>query len=281
VNHAETSPHALRTFLGGLLREVRPQIVERFGTTGPLTFKYAQEAITEVDRQIEDRLVERILERFPDHRIMGEEAGIRGRGDSPWTWQIDPIDGTLNYSVGIPVFSTSVAILHRDELVAGAVLDSLRDELFSAARGEGAWVSRAPYGQKDYVEERLEVSSRATFAEAVVSTQFGRRSVFVDHPDLLQKMMRTPLKTRRLGSIAIELAWLAAGRIDLLLAGKISPIHTYDIAAGMILVQEAGGRVTDGRGREVVEGGLELIASNGHMHGGVVELLRPWLGEGD
>jgi len=275
----EITPSGLRSFISGILRDVRPQIVERFGTTGPLTFKYGQEAITEVDRLIEDRLVEAILGRFGDHRIMGEEAGVRGNPASPWTWQIDPIDGTLNYSVGIPVFSTSVAVLHHGVLQAGGVLDSLRDELFSAARGEGAWLSRRPYGADDYVEERIGVSERKTFAEAVVSTQFGRRSVFVDHPDLLQKMLRTPLKTRRLGSIAIELAWLAAGRIDLLLAGKRTPIHEYDIAAGVILVEEAGGRVTDGRGKVVVEGGRELIVSNGHMHREVVDLLRPWLGE--
>ena len=276
----ENSPNTLRIFICELLRGVRSTIVERFGTTGPLVFKYGQEAITEVDRQIEDRLVKAILERFPDHRIVGEEGGVRGNEDSSWTWQIDPIDGTLNYSVGIPVFSTSVAVLHEGVLQAGGVLDSLRDELFSAGRGEGSWTSRRPFGQDEYVEERLQVSSRRTFAEAVVSTQFGRRSVFVDHPDLLQLMMRTPLKTRRLGSIAIELAWLAAGRIDLLLAGKVSPIHEYDIAAGVILVEEAGGKVTDGRGGVVKEGCRELIVSNGHMHEELVEFLKPWLGEG-
>jgi len=270
------SPQSLRRFIATVLWEVADGIASQFGHTGPLRFKYGREAITKVDRQVEDKIAKAILTRFPEHRIVGEEAGERGNEGAEWTWQVDPIDGTLNYSVGIPVFSSSVAVLHRGVLQAGGVLDPLRRELFSAARGEGAFVSHRDGAGTEGEELPLEVSDRDRFSEAVVSTQFGRRSVFVDHPELLQQMLRHPLKTRRLGSIAIELAWLAAGRIDLLLAGKRSPINFYDIAAGAILVEEAGGRITDGLGRPLGDDCREIIASNGRLHDELIEILRPW-----
>jgi myo-inositol-1(or 4)-monophosphatase len=271
------SPRSLRRFITNVLWEVAESIVSRFGHTGPLTFKYGREAITEVDRQVEDKIAQAILARFPGHRFVGEEAGERGVEGAEWTWQVDPIDGTLNYSVGIPVFSSSVAVLHRGVLQAGGVLDPLRREMFSAARGEGAFVSRKDDAGEEGEELPLKVSDRERFSEAVVSTQFGRYSVFVEHPELLQQMLRHPLKTRRLGSIAIELAWLAAGRIDLLLAGKRSPINFYDIAAGAILVEEAGGRITDGRGKPLSDDCREIIASNTRLHAELVEILNPWL----
>ncbi len=271
------SPRSLRRFITNVLWEVAESIVSRFGHTGPLTFKYGREAITEVDRQVEDKIAQAILARFPGHRFVGEEAGERGVEGAEWTWQVDPIDGTLNYSVGIPVFSSSVAVLHRGVLQAGGVLDPLRREMFSAARGEGAFVSRKDDAGEEGEELSLKVSDRERFSEAVVSTQFGRYSVFVEHPELLQQMLRHPLKTRRLGSIAIELAWLAAGRIDLLLAGKRSPINFYDIAAGAILVEEAGGRITDGRGKPLSDDCREIIASNTRLHDELVEILNPWL----
>ena len=140
------SPPALRTFIVESLDLVGRIMSDRFGGTGPLTFKYGHEAITEVDREVEDLLAEAILARFPDHGILGEEAGQRGREDADWIWHIDPIDGTLNYSIGIPVFSCSVAVAHCDELVAAAVLDPLRGECFSAARGKEPSSMRHPCG---------------------------------------------------------------------------------------------------------------------------------------
>jgi len=261
-------PQELRHFIVESLQDVAPTIAGRFGGTGPLTFKYGREAVTEVDRAVEDRLVESILGRYPDHGVLGEEAGSRGREDADWIWHIDPIDGTLNYSVGIPVFSSSVAVAYRGRLVAAAVLDPLRDECFSAEQGGGAFLGEKP----------LRVGGRTHFEEAVVSTQFGRRSLFVDNPELLQEMMRGPLKVRRLGSIALEMAWVAAGRLDLMLAGKSTPPNFYDIAAGILLIEEAGGLVTDAAGRPMSEGGCEIIACNRELHSEMVERLRPWIG---
>lgn len=265
---AALTPKTLRFFIVEILAAVGPVMAQALGETGPLTFKYGREAVTEVDREVEDLLSEAILGRYPDHGILGEEEGRRGREDADWIWHIDPIDGTLNYSVGIPVFSSSVAVEHDGQLIAAGVLDPLRGECFSAGWGEGAFLRENP----------IQVSERSRFREALVSTQFGRSSLFVDHPDLLQLMMRGPLKVRRLGSIALEMAWVAAGRLDMVLAGKSTPPNIYDIAAGILLIEEAGGRVTDAEGRPLAEGGCEMIASNGRLQDEMVEILRPWTG---
>jgi myo-inositol-1(or 4)-monophosphatase len=261
--HPPVPPGALRLFIAEILDAVAPEIAADFGHTGPLAFKHGHEAITEVDRRVEDRLRAAILARFPDHRVEGEEAGAQGPGDSEWTWHIDPIDGTLNYSVGIPLFSSTVAVEHQGVLLAGGVVDPLRAELFTAARHEGAWRGEIP----------LRVSARPRLGEALVSTQFGRRSIYVDDPALLQTLLRAPLKTRRLGTIALELAYVAAGRMDMVLAGKGVPQNLYDVAAGVLLVEEAGGRVTDAEGGPFGPGSRELVASNGRIHQEILDLL--------
>ncbi len=256
----------LKAFIVQMLDEVSPYAREQFGQTGPLRFKMGHEAITHVDAEIEDRLSGRILDRFPDHGIHGEERGRQGES-AAWQWHIDPIDGTLNYSLGIPLFSCSVAVSHNDQLVAGGVADPLRGEIFSAGRGEGAYVG----------QERIHVSNRVWLGEAIVSLQTSRQGIFVRDRELLQKVHIDPLKTRRLGSIALELAFVAAGRFDLLLAGKKVPQNLYDVAAGLLLVEEAGGRVTDGQGKPFREGSIELVASNGHIHDESLAMVEPYI----
>ena len=261
------APAELRAFIAGLLREAAPRVAERFGKTGPLQFKRGREAITPVDSEVEQLLVGRIRARFPDHRISGEEHGVSGEVGSGWEWHLDPIDGTLNYSLGIPFFSVSVAVARRGELLAGGIADPLRGELFSAARGEGAFLDNQP----------IHASQRSRLSDAIVSTQFSSRSLFVSEPELLHALHVQPMKTRRLGTIALELAYVAAGRFDLLLAGKSVPQNLYDVAAGLLMVEEAGGRVSTGDGGPFGTTNIELLASNGLLHEEVVRLLRPYL----
>lgn len=265
------SPARLRRFLRELLPGTRPLIVGSLGETGELRFKRGHEAITEVDARVEAWLRKRILAAFPDHRVVGEEQGEVGDDDASTRWHVDPIDGTLNYAVQIPLFSCSVGVWHRGRGVAGAVYDPLRDELFSAALGEGAFVG----------EEHLGVSDRSTVGEAIASTQSARSGRFVRDPRILSAVQRAFMKTRRLGSIALELAYVAAGRFDALLASKREPQNLYDVAAGMLLVEEAGGRVTNGRGEPFREGDNELVASNGHLHEEILQLLRQAEAEGE
>lgn len=250
-----------------LMGQAAPLIAERFGHTGPLRFKEGREAVTAADAEVEALLRGLILERYPDHHVFGEELGHAGDEASGWTWHIDPIDGTLNFALGVPMFSSTVGVEYRGELVAGAVVEPLRGELFSAARGEGAWCNG----------ERIHVSDRAHLRDAMVSTQSSKRGLFVRDRELLHDVNTLPLKHRRLGTIALELAYVACGRFDLLLAGKATPQNLYDVAGGVLLVREAGGRVTDAAGEEFVDGCVELVASNGVLHDEVLDWIRPHL----
>lgn len=264
---ARSSSEALRAFIADLLGEVAPYVAERFGRTGPLRFKSGREAVTDVDIYVENHIARRILERFPEHGVQGEELGQSGSAGAAWQWHVDPVDGTLNYSLGIPILSTALAVVHDGEPVAGGIVDPLRGELFSAARGGGAFLGDSP----------VSVSDRRELSKAIVSLQSSRTGLFVREKELLHLMQVEPMKTRRLGSIALELAYVAAGRFDLLLAGKKVPQNLYDVLAGVLLVEEAGGRVTDASGAPFAAGSIELIASNGHVHDEVLGLVKPFL----
>lgn len=251
--------------LQSLLVPVGPRIVEALGRTGPLTFKPGREAVTAVDREVETVLAERIRTDFPEHAVVGEEFGRSGPDDAAYEWHLDPIDGTMNFALGLPVFCVSLALLHEGTIVAGAILDPLHDALYVAARGEGAWSG----------DERLRVSDRATLREAIGSFQSSRHGRFVRDPAILHRLHHEIGKLRRMGSVALELAWVARGSFDVLLASKLEPQNLYDVAAGILLVEEAGGRVTDGHGRPFAAGANELVATNGHVHDAALALVAP------
>lgn len=260
-----------RRFLEELLPGTRPLIVDPFGDTGDLRFKRGREAITEIDAQVEAWLRERILAEFPGHRVIGEEEGAAGAQGSDTEWHVDPIDGTLNYALQVPLFSCSVGVWEQGRGVAGAIYVPLQDELFTAARGEGAFLG----------DERIQVSDRDRVGEAIASNQSTRSGRFVRDVQILGNLRRSFMKTRRLGSIALELAYVACGRFDALLASKGSPQNLYDVAAGILLVEEAGGRVTNGRGEPFREGDHELVASNGRIHAETLRLLGVAESEGE
>lgn len=252
-----------RAFVASLLEDVAPFVAAEFGHSGPLRFKPGREAVTDVDAEVERRLAARILEHYPDHAVVGEELGRSGSPGSVWEWHLDPLDGTLNYSLGIPLFSTAVVVLEHGCARVGGVMDPLRHDVFTAARGEGAFRG----------DEPIRVSRRATLREAITSLQSSRRGRFV-RQDALRHALRTSLgKVRRLGSVALELAYVAAGRFDLMLLSKAEPPHLHDVAAGLLLVEEAGGRVTDSQGRPFDEGATELVVSNGHVHEEILAIL--------
>jgi len=194
--------------------------VKMFGHTGPLQFKYAREAVTEADREIEKLVSARILARFPDDAVFGEEFGP-GMEESPAAgdplrgrvWHIDPIDGTLNFALGLPNFCTSIALMDGDQILAACVYSPLRREGFTASRGEGARLNGEP----------LRVSDRATFAEAIVSAQLQKNGRYVQNAGLLQAILLQSMKMRRLGTIALEMAYLADGRYDAMIAGRGQP----------------------------------------------------------
>lgn len=258
---------AIESTLLGWTDEIGAIATGLFRRTGELRFKHGQEAITEADHRIERLLVERIRAAFPGDAVHGEEFGDSGGGVAAAggrTWYLDPVDGTLNFSLGLPDFCTSVALMEGDEVLAALVYQPLHGERFTAVRGGGARLNGEP----------IRVSGRAPLSAAILSLQLQKRGRFVQSAPLLQKVLLASMKVRRLGTIALEMAYLADGRYDGLLAGRGQPQELYDVAAGMLLVQEAGGVVTDHRGLPYVPGSTDLIGSNGAIHDELIALIR-------
>ena len=221
--------------------------------------------VTEADTAAQRAIVGVISERFPGHAILGEE-GTAGVADGPATWLVDPLDGTSNYAHGIPFACTSVAVRDGNGLAAGAILEPFRGELFTAVRGGGAWLG----------DERLAVSGADSLGRALVCTgiqsddgdaiaAFGRRIV---------ALSRRCRAVRCVGSPALCLAYLAAGRID----GFVERDATFawDVGAGGLLVAEAGGRIEDldGGPLNLGSGLANVLASNGHIHTALADVVR-------
>ena len=248
--------------------------------TGPLRFKHGQEAVTEADARIERLLRERIAQAYPGDAVSGEELGSDpgcddpGCGDPGYAvpgssarerrWHLDPIDGTLNFALGMPGFCISLALFQGQVPLAACVVQPPTGDLFTAVKGRGARLNGAP----------IAVSGRCRLDQAIVSTQLKKGGRIVQDAVLLQTLLRHCMKTRRVGAIALELAWVAAGGCDALVASFEGGIQLYDIAAGLLLVTEAGGRITDLQGRPYRPGGPEMLASNALVHEELLDLLR-------
>jgi len=264
----------LESTMHGWAEEAAGIARDRFLHTGPLHFKYAREAVTAADAEIERLLTRRITETFPGDAVHGEElgrtSGARDAGaaagvvDPGRTWHVDPIDGTLNFALGLPAFCTSFALMDGDRIEAACVYAILQQECFTAVRGGGCHLGG----------ERVRVSDRRAFGEAIISAQLQKDGRYVQNAALLQAILLRSMKMRRFGTIALELAYLAAGRYDALVAGRGRPQELYDVAAGILLVEEAGGRVTNHLGEPYRPGSTDLVASNGLVHDELIGIIR-------
>jgi len=218
--------------------------------------------VTDVDRACEQLIVEAIQNERRGDAILAEEGGGTDDPDAEWRWVIDPLDGTTNYAHGYPRFCVSIGIEHRGVATVGVVYDPLLDELFSAVRGRGATLNDRP----------LQVSSEARLDHAMLSTGFAydvHRSAD-DNLNHFAAFAKTVQAIRRDGSAALNLCYVAAGRFDGYWELKL---HAWDIAAGLLLVEEAGGRVSDLRGGPPPRSGREIVASNDRIHEALVEVL--------
>jgi len=228
----------LETTVAAWAREAGRMALDHWRGGEALTFKKGREAVTAADPAIERMLRERIAAAFPGDAIVGEELGgtapDRGR-----VWHLDPIDGTLNFALGLPGFCISIALLEDGEATAACVHVPVGGDTYTAVRGTGARRNGRP----------IRVSGRS------------------------QALILRTLKLRKVGAIALELAWVADGSYDALVAGFGRGIQVYDVAAGLLLVREAGGTVTDHRGRPYASGGADLVASNGLVHGELCALV--------
>ena len=221
---------------------------------------HAHNLVTEVDEAVEAFIVQQLERSFPDHAVIAEEGGSSaGTGT---TWYVDPLDGTNNFAHGVPVFAVSLAAVDAEGPVAGVTLDPLRGELFKAVRGGGAFLN----GQ------RLSVSDRRTLDRSLVATGFPYDKGSNPDNNLAEFVAVTPWVRgiRRLGSAALDLAYVAAGRFE---AYWERGTRAWDVAAGILMVLEAGGHVTDLAGRPPTIDGGRFVASNGHIHPELVALL--------
>lgn len=217
--------------------------------------------VTDVDRRSEAAIIEALSRAFPDHRILAEEGGEGSQQASPYQWIVDPLDGTTNFAHGFPAFCVSIGLEVEGRVVLGVVYDPIRRELFEAQVGRGAFLNG----------ERLCVSRTTALDQSLLVTGFaydqdGRRSN-------LKHFSRFALRAqgiRRTGSAAIDLCYVASGRIDGFWELKLCP---WDVAAGSLIVTEACGRLTDFAGRAFSIYGQEVLASNGLVHQAMAEVL--------
>jgi myo-inositol-1(or 4)-monophosphatase len=254
-------PIYLSTAIEAVIRAGDVQIA-RVGGDVRVDKKGTIDLVTEIDLEIERGFRAMIAERFPGHAVLGEEyASTADHGaPPPFCWVIDPLDGTTNYAHGLPIFCASVALEIDGEAVVGAVYDPNRRELFAAERGGGARLNGRP----------LAVSSAATLIDALLVTGFPYS--VQQEPDeligLFRAFMTRARAVRRLGSAALDLCYVAAGRFDGFWEMKL---HPWDISAGALIVSEAGGRVTLSTGEPFDPRTGSVLATNGRVH---EEMLR-------
>lgn len=226
--------------------------------------KGVNDLVTDVDRAVERFVVGQLRSLFPDDGILGEEYGedAEDKAGAERHWLVDPIDGTTNFAHGIPLSCVSIALQSGGQSVVGVVYEPYRDELFSARHGHGAWLDG----------RQLSVSDCPELADALLVTGFP----VARSPELerslaeFAQLTRAARGVRRLGSAALDLAYVAAGRIDAFWEYGLAP---WDTGAGCLLVAEAGGRVTDIDGQAFAVDSPSILATNGHLHTAIVDTV--------
>lgn len=216
--------------------------------------------VTEADRASEKLVVERLNAYFPSHSVLGEEGGLRDKR-SDYRWYVDPLDGTTNFAHGYPMFNVTLALEHNGELVCGVIYDPLRQEMFAAELGGGAFLNG----------HRISVSKAAKLEESLLSTGFPSRKRHENvNIHFFHQVAMLTHGVRRGGSAAIDLAYVACGRLDGFWEFGLNP---WDMAAGLLLIREAGGRTTDMHGGPVKLDGAHIAVSNTAIHEPMLELF--------
>ncbi|HTW79483.1 MAG TPA: inositol monophosphatase family protein [Terracidiphilus sp.] len=254
----------------GIAREAGARLKEFFAAGVETEYKGDVDLVTVADRTVEKLIRSRLAENFPEHGIYGEE-GTRERLEGQYRWYVDPLDGTTNFAHGLPQFCVSLGLEHRptgtkaDEdgtLAAAVIYDPMRDELYTAERGGGAWLNG----------RRIRVSHTGALAESLVATGFPSRKRHTNpNVHFYHEFTLRSHGVRRAGSAALDLAYVAAGRMEAFWEFNLNP---WDTAAGILLVIEAGGRVTGFAGEPFKLDSREILASNGLIHDELVGLFE-------
>jgi myo-inositol-1(or 4)-monophosphatase len=240
-----------------LARDAGALLMSYFGKVA-IEYKGDVDLVTEADRSSEKLIVERIRKQWPGHDLVGEEGSRRETG-SDFRWYVDPLDGTTNFAHGYPVFCVSMALDYKGERIAGVIYDPTRDEMFAAEKGSGSRLNGRP----------IHVSATRKLKESLVATGFpSHKRHKIPNIHFYHQITLRSHGVRRAGSAALDLCCLACGRFDAYWEFNLNP---WDTAAGVLLVQEAGGKVTDFSGGPFNLDSREVLGSNGLLHD---ELLK-------
>jgi myo-inositol-1(or 4)-monophosphatase len=244
-----------------IAREAGALLANSFERRVPFELKGDFDLVTEADRASEKLVVERLRTHFPQHSILAEEGGGH-ESSSEFRWYVDPLDGTTNFAHSFPMFNVTLALEQAGEMIAGVIYDPLRQELFSAERGGGAYLNN----------RRIRVSACKGLEESLASTGFPSRKRHQNvNIHFYHQMAMASHGVRRTGSAALDLAYVASGRLDAFWEFGLKP---WDMAAGTLLVREAGGAVSDMRGApHNVNASVDLVADNGALHEPILGLF--------
>jgi myo-inositol-1(or 4)-monophosphatase len=251
----------IKEFAISIARDAGLFLKDRFNANHTIDYKGEINIVTEADMMSEEILKARIKEQFPAHDILSEETA-RVQMGSEFEWIIDPLDGTTNYAHGYPVFSVSIALKKEGAIILGVIYNPMLDELFFAEKGSGAFLN----------EEKLSVSDTEDLSKSLLATGFPYD--IRENPDnninYFTEMAMKARAIRRAGSAALDMAYIAAGRFDGFWELKL---HPWDTAAGWLIVEEAGGKVSDISGKDYCLESPSILATNGKIHGTMIECL--------
>ena len=245
-------------------REAGQVLLEKFGRKIKISKKGDIDLVTEADLASEKLIIERIRSHYPKHSILAEESGeaIISGGENTWKWIVDPLDGTTNFAHGYPCFCVTLALEHDGEIVVGVTFDPTRNELFAAEKGKGATLNNKP----------IHVSKTEKLSESLIITgfpyDFKQREDFAKH---LTEFLLKSRGVRRDGSAAIDMAYVACGRFD---GFWEEGLHAWDVAAGVLLIEEAGGRVSYYDDSKFSIYAPPICADNGLIHAEMLTILK-------
>jgi myo-inositol-1(or 4)-monophosphatase len=243
-----------------IAREAGALLARYFERRVAFELKGEFDLVTEADRASERLVVERLRSHFPTHGIVAEEGG-GNEGTSDYRWYVDPLDGTTNFAHGFPVFNVTLGLERDGEMIAGVIFDPVRQEIFTTEQGGGAYLNH----------HRIRVTSCARIEDSLVATGFPSRKRHLNvNVHFYHQMAMLTHGVRRAGSAAIDLAYVACGRLDAFWEFGLNP---WDMAAGVLLIAEAGGRVSDMKGGRHAMNSPHLLVSNGGIHDQVLELF--------
>jgi myo-inositol-1(or 4)-monophosphatase len=243
-----------------IAREAGALLANYYERRIPYELKGEFDLVTEADRASERLVVERLRSHFPTHSIVAEEGGGH-EGSSEYRWYVDPLDGTTNFAHSYPTFNTTLALEHSGQMIAGVIFDPIRQELFAAERGAGAYLNN----------RRVHVSNVKRLEDSLVCTGFPSRKRHLSiNVHFYHQLAMATHGVRRSGSAAIDLAYVSCGRLDGFWEFGLNP---WDMAAGRLIVEEAGGRVSDMNGAAHRWTSKHLLVDNGHLHDQMVEIF--------